>query len=166
MTTTRATKEQFHHLTSLFLAVALFSAHGEAAGGFQSGPSDEEEIQRLLAVVREQGLAEREPETLAKAIERLGELKAKQAIDDLILLLAFKKPIQIDPKSPPIRPIPPWVRYPASGALIKIGRPAVPALVRAIERTSTDAVESENALKSIMLIFRDEPAEAVKISED
>ena len=53
--------------------------------------------------------------------------------------------------------------YPAAGALFEIGKPSVPALLRLIANTPKESIESKNAHTTIMIIYRDDPAEGVSV---
>src|SRR5437867_9109587 len=127
------------------------------------------EIEELLKTVRNKTLMQTDPERLVKAIERLGQLRALTAIDDLSQLLTFKRTfkgeeIGIAPGRTIINAshlYSPDERYPAIGALHAIGEPALPALVRVIETNETGSRDSENAAYTVGSIFRDEPAREV-----
>jgi hypothetical protein len=53
-------------------------------------------------------------------------------------------------------------RYPATGALFQIGRPALPALIKVIETHESSSLESENAIYTVEGIFREALAEGTK----
>jgi hypothetical protein len=92
-----------------------------------------------------------------KAIEHLGASGEKKGIPVLIKLLDYKNeslPV-IDPKAINImmdEPSPAG-RYPAIGALMQIGKPALPALVEVVEKEEPGTLRSENAITTIRYIF-------------
>ena len=128
------------------------------------------EIEELLKTVRNKTLMQTDPEHLVKAIERLGQLRALTAIDDLTELLTFRRTFKGEEIAvAPGRTIinashlySPDERYPAILALRALGEPALPALVRVIETNETGSRASENAAYTVGSIFRDEPAREVK----
>ena len=128
------------------------------------------EIEELLKTVRIKTLMQTDPERLVKAIERLGQLRALTAIDDLTELLTFRRTFKGEEIAvAPGRTIinashlySPDERYPAiRRALRAIGELALPVLVRVIETNETGSRASENAAYTVGSIFRDEPAREV-----
>ena len=119
------------------------------------------EIEELLKTVRNKTLMQTDPERLVKAIERLGQLRALTAIDDLSQLLTFKRTFKGEEIGIFVHLYSPEERYPAIRALRAIGEPALPALVRVIETNETGSRASENAAYTVGSIFRDEPAREV-----
>jgi len=69
----------------------------------------------------------------------LGELRATEAIEVLFENLTYGNPLNVTKWYPP----PPWENYPALGALIKIGMPALPGALELL-KTSEDEREREN----------------------
>lgn len=125
-------------------------------------PDEEAELGRLLAIIRDNKLRESSPETVVRAIDRLGELKPVSAIDDLVGLLGFKDPSR-ESKHPYLRlRISPFRQpYPAVSALLEIGKPALPALVKAVETHEPGSVTSENAIYIIVWVNPEDPAAGV-----
>jgi hypothetical protein len=123
-----------------------------------------QEIKKLLLVLRNERLREKEPEQLFEAIKRLGELRAVDAIHDLIKLLTFRRTFEWekDPNHRLIRPATMYNPYPATDALFAIGKPALPALMEAIAAYDSDSLEHQNALHAVDAIFREEPEEGVR----
>jgi len=127
--------------------------------------SREAEINRLLYVVRNEQLRSSDPQQVIKAIQRLGDMRATEAIDDLTQLLSFRQTFwweRNDGIGVEIQPVTSGNRYPATSALFQIGRPALPALIRVIEVYETDSVESDNSTYAVQSIFRENPSEGVK----
>jgi hypothetical protein len=136
---------------------------GVALGGSQetapSGPqTNSAEIAKLLAIVRNKELREREPKRVVEAIQRLGELRVLEAVDDLVQLITFRRTFDWERSDMivEIQPIHIGNRYPATSALFQIGAPALPALVEVIEQADLDSVEAKNAGDAVMSIFRED----------
>lgn len=131
-------------------------------GGSQAG---DERTQQLLSIIRDKQLQKSDPDRVAGAIAQLGEKKSVEGIDDLIELLTFRKTLSGDNPDPDtvqeIHPVSPSERYPATGALIRIGAPSLSALVRTIATHEAGSLESENAIFAVTMIFRDDPQEGV-----
>lgn len=109
------------------------------------------EIQRLRQIIRDEQIQQQDPEQVDKAMRRLGELKAVEAIDDLIALLAFKYP-----KGSRTVGSHYGDGYGAKSALYQIGKPALPVLVRALADNDINSIEFKNARLAVMNIFRDD----------
>ncbi len=161
-----------------FIAVLVVFTLGTAKSftGTQSVPGQnlgnlpyerKEEIGKLLAVLRDVDLRKTHPDQVIAAIRRLGELRASEAIDDLIELLTFSPLFPGEVPGPDGRPIVEFQlnRYPATGALFQIGRPALPALVRVIEFNKLDSLKGQKALDTIQSIFRDDLIEGAMYLE-
>lgn len=133
--------------------------------GVISQENSEEEITRLILILGDQKLRESDPDRIIKAIQRLGELKATVAVDDLVGLLTFKQTFKWERDDGivhEIQPITPGNRYPAVSALFQIGKPALPALVSVIERNEPHSPESSNAVYAVLAIFRENLPQGVK----
>lgn len=153
-------------LTVLLGGIAMSKLGAQTSD--QPSPQAGDEVKALLALVRNEQLRENEPKRVVQAIKRLGELRSTEAISDLTKLLAFRQTLEWEDSLGPngestveIHPIAPSERYPAARALIDIGRPGLPALVEVIETQQTGSITSENALYTVMQIFREKPTEAV-----
>lgn len=144
----------------LLIALGL-TAHGTKAMQQQ----DSADIEQLLSDVRDPQLRGAQPERVLQAISRLGEMKSVAAANDLVDLLAFERSVgsQQDDKDAitEIHVVTTSERYPATQALIEIGRPTLSAVARAIGRHPIGSLESENARYVIWMIFRENPARAV-----
>jgi HEAT repeat protein len=126
---------------------------------------------RLLAIVRDKEAQERDRERYVQAIERLGEIRSITAVDDLIELITFKRTLRSEENPWPIvidreHPVTPLSLYPAAGALFYIGKPALPALRRLIETSDPDSLASQNAIYTLMAIFREDPKAGVRYLQD
>jgi hypothetical protein len=157
---------------AIVLLLGLAVSVGEAMSKLRTQFGDEpgrqaynEEVKQLLTMVRDKWLRQSEPDRVAQAIKRLGELKSKGAITDLTHLLTFKRTFEWESQTgeavDEIHLITAAERYPATGALIEIGKPSLPALIEVIEAHGSSSLESENARYAVMIIFRDNPARAV-----
>ena len=117
-------------------------------------------IELLLGTIQDKGLQEKEPEQVVKAIFKLGELQAKEAIAPLIGFLTFKR-FEPENGTSETHIITPAGTYPAIGALSSIGEPALPALLQVIETTEANDLASQNAVETVLLIFREDPQDAI-----
>lgn len=100
-----------------------------------------------------------DPECVAAAISRLGELKNASAVPVLIDLLAFERP-ETDREKLHISTT--HDRFPAVPALSSIGEAAVPPLLRRIRTEDLTPIFRKNALRALILIYRENPVRAVK----
>jgi hypothetical protein len=118
-------------------------------------------ISNLLTIIRDEQLQQRDPDLVLKIILQLEAMKAVQAVDDLVRLLTFKhsyycdycKGESTDTFNEEEHSI--WLpqHYPAIGALFKIGKPALPALIKVIESNEVDSLPSKNAVYTVESIF-------------
>jgi hypothetical protein len=120
------------------------------------------EVTKLLETIKNKNLVTENPKKLAQAIEELGQRQISEAVPELIEYLNFRRIHDWEGSGLVLHPLPEEGDYPAVGALFSIGKPAMPALIKAIEEKDTNSIESKNALKTIQLIFRDDLSEAVK----
>jgi hypothetical protein len=155
---------------SLPVLIALFATGISKVGAGSMSrvtpqESREDEIVRLISDLRDTRVRQDDPERLIKAIERLGDLKATAAIDDLIQLIGFRRTFSWERNDGFVverQPITPGNRYPAVSALFQIGKPALPALVQVIEGSESNSIESTNATYAVQSIFRENLPEGVK----
>jgi len=133
-----------------------------------------QEIERLVSIVRNQGLMQTDVQKVINAVDRLGELKAASAVDDLANLLTLDRGAKyFDTENPPSGGIiTPYSIYPAVKALANIGEKSVPALVRIVKSEEASSLATRNATEALRAIFRDNPSrgyeillEAAKVSE-
>lgn len=137
------------------------------ASGVQATSGDEHKVQALLTIVRDAKLRDKDPDRVAEAIVRLGELRAEPAIDDLVQLLTFPRVLPWEREKNPqvvneIHLITPGYRYPAISALAQIGRASLPALVDALEKHEVGSGTSRNALEVVRYFFRDKPSDGAQ----
>ncbi|MGD0693792.1 MAG: hypothetical protein ABSB82_02965 [Terriglobia bacterium] len=157
----------FQHSLSLvwlFVVIAPMAVSGTPprnSGEPQSQSSvpaeSREKIEKLLVVIRDAKLRESDPGRVVEAIEELGHVKAVEAIDDLVKLLTFRRTWPWETPGGPIQEFrieTPGLRYPAVSALIEIGQPSVPAMVKVIEAHESSSLESQNALWVIRSLFQ------------
>ena len=152
-------------LGSLSLLALLVLVGQPLAQHQGQSPGVDEERAQLLTLLRDEQLREHEPERVAKAIERIGDLRSVDDIEDLIKLLTFSRNIQKEIIGDTIvgeHFITPFARYPAAGALFRIGKPSLPGLMGVIRTEDTASLASENALYTLMQIFRDAPSQGVE----
>jgi len=143
----------------------LFAPNGSEGRARQS----DKEIQELLATIRDQAVRNSQPERVAKAIQRLGKLRATEAIEDLCALLAFRVywPWERDPTVPISAGIITAAQtYPAVGALRDMGEDSVPALITVIGKHEPTSLETRNALEVIVFLSRYKRSEYVTLLKD
>jgi hypothetical protein len=136
----------------------------------EQDPYTDQEIARLLKIIRNEQLRIEDPEKVGAAIATLGELRAEAAVDDLIKLITFKRTFPQDNVPNGIivefHTILRDGRYPAVGSLFAIGKPSLLPLVNLISDYDSKSLESVNALTAVMLIFREEPQAGVQYLKD
>ncbi len=142
-------------------AVALPKVPLSNFGGaqVQSSPAGErrDKIENLLATIRDPKLRQSDPERVVAAIQALGRMKAVEAVDDLAKLLAFRRTFPWETGRGPIQEFhieTPASRYPAVGALMEIGEPSLPAMIRVIKSYELTSLESRNAMEVVSYLFR------------
>jgi hypothetical protein len=120
----------------------------------------QQRIRILLSVLRDVGIRENSPQEVVKAIYELRDLRSAEAIDGLVPLLCFKQTFDWEVESHWIidrrHPVPPDDRYPAIGALIRIGKPALASLINVIESQEEESLACKNAIYAITSIFLDD----------
>lgn len=130
--------------------------------------SVDQEVEQLLTVLRDEQLRESEPERVVQAILQLGRMKCIAAIDDLVQLLTFRRTLEWEKGKETgeliieLQAMSTDGRYPATGALLQIGKPSLPALIKVIETYASGSLESENAIFTVRMIFADKSSEGVQ----
>lgn len=157
-------------LTGLCVCITLMVVMKGSATPQQNADTDGE-IVRLLQIIRDERLRTENPDKVAQAIVALGELRATDAVEDLIKVITFKRTFPQERGNPEgvvndIHLITREGRFPAIGALFEIGKPSLPSLVRLIANHDPKSLESENALVTVRSIFRDEPQAGVQYLKD
>jgi hypothetical protein len=148
-------------MTALGVLLVLTSACGNAPPSSAQGDTAAEGIEKARQALQDPELAQRDPDRVRNEIQLLGRLRAVQAIPDLIKLLGFRYRYRWEREGGPRVMRPASVsRYPATDALVEIGKPALSALLEVVETRGFDSIESRNARYAIRWIFRDEPSKA------
>lgn len=123
----------------------------------------DQEINQFLAIIRSQSYRETNPEQVTEAIDRLGKLKAVEAIPALIEIITFKVQPKAEVKSGFFgiehHTINNFDRFPAMQALFDIGKPAFPALIEVIKKEESGSLASENAFEVLRSFFVREDSE-------
>jgi hypothetical protein len=146
-------------LVCLFGTIAVFTS-SIIHGSFQSHSenNDKKEVQKLLSDLRTEKQRQEASQKMVETIKRLGELRAQEAIPDLISLLSFQQttPGELEDGNviQEIHPITRSSMYPAVGALIRIGRPALQSLTTILGQNQPESLESKNAYYVVEQIFR------------
>jgi hypothetical protein len=130
------------------------------------------EAQKLIEILRKR---EASSEVILAAIKTLGDKRAKEAVPDLIKYLDYER--QFDSRRPAYaggvkvdgtevgRTITISGRYPATAALIQIGKHSLLALLSVVKENDSESLKFENALYTIQFILRDDLSEAIKYFE-
>ncbi len=116
-------------------------------------------VQYALAVISAQHYQSQTQDCVANALFFLGKSKVEEAIPRMIELLNFEHAV-----ANPIRVRTRNEQYPAITALAAIGKPAVPAIVRAIATADIkDVVKVDNATYALMTIYQEEPGAGIEV---
>lgn len=149
-------------LASLGASSVRIPGHSARHQGKEVPATDE--LKALLATLRDSEVREREPERLAAAIDRVRQLRYKEAVPELVALISFRRP---EPKTADdaarddLRVMTDFLWYPAMGALAEIGVPAAEALSLAILEDEGRTMATSRALSVLFQIFRYRPADGV-----
>ncbi len=143
-----------------------------------SNLKNDEEVTKLLKNLREK---DRSKKVKVDAIQRLGVLVAKEAVPDLISYIDYGREtnrLSTEPlnknsnfivdeyeKTNWQDPAPISWQYPAAEALIKIGEPSLPYLIKVIESENLDSIKSQNAIYVIQQIFLEDLSKAIVLLE-
>jgi HEAT repeat protein len=149
-----------HAVLLLALVAQTLTAKLAGYGQVTQGESRDEEIAQLIAIIRNSQLRIEDPEKVVEAINKLGEMKAASAVDDLAQLLTFRL-VSRGERLTGMRSEAD-ARFPAVNALYLIGKPALPALVKVIENFDEQDLMSRNALNTMLSIFREKLSEGVE----
>ena len=142
------------HAVLLLASIAqILTAKLEGYGQVTQGQSRDEEIAQLIAIIRNSQLRIEDPEKVVEAINKLGEMKAVSAVDDLAQILSFRLVSQGERLTGITTEAD--QRFPAVSALYLIGKPALPALVKVIENFDEQDLMSRNARHTMVSIFRE-----------
>ncbi len=136
--------------------------------GLESSNGTNQLTEELLITIRDRSLHVSDPSRVTKAIEKLGEMKAKAAVEDLSQILTFKGKFEGEDYESSIiinHPIPRSALYPATTALFGIGKPSLPALARVVQSNEIGTLASDNAIATIKLIFRENVVEGAEYLE-
>jgi HEAT repeat protein len=149
-----------HAVLLLALVAQTLTAKLAGYGQVTQGESRDEEIAQLIAIIRNSQLRIEDPEKVVEAINKLGEMKAASAVDDLAQLLTFR----LVSRGERLTGITTEAdaRFPAVSALYLIGKPALPALVKVIENFDEQDLMSRNARHTIVSIFSGKLSEGVE----
>ena len=144
------------------LLLALMGAATHAVGmlGQQSSISRQEKVEKLLRIIRDRDLQRDDPKQFLAAMQELGNLRAVEAIDDLVGLLTYERDWQRERRPAGYEatsgssPIPYTGRhYLATLALADIGEPALPELIKVIENHDEASLETANANYTVRVIL-------------
>lgn len=161
-----------HHGSILALSLLLFTLGHDAAAeciGLAEERADyghsaenvalhTKKIEYALSLINDKELSPTNQDCVVKAIQFLGTFQVHEAIPRLIELLGYRyNPIKS------IKVMTSGQVYPAIGALIRIGEPAVPLLVRSISIQDENPDLRKNALDTLLSIYREDPQHAIAV---
>jgi hypothetical protein len=149
-----------HAVLLLALIAQILTAKLDGYGQVTQVESRDKEIAQLIAIIRNSQLRIEDPKKVVEAINKLGEMNAASAVDDLAQLLTFRL-VSLGERLTGITTEADQ-RFPAVSALYLIGKPALPALVKVIENFDEQDLMSRNARYTMVAIFRGNLSEGVK----
>lgn len=150
----------FLPVTTRASCVDIDSQPGDALPGISEKKAD-----YAIAAISDAQSRVTDPKCVAANIRYLGLAHVDRAVPALVAMLGYKVPPQAlrKPTNDDL--------YPAIGALVNIGEPAVPALIEVLASKDNDSIESKNAIDSLMdmRVYRDNlnlPLRAIKRAAD
>ena len=78
-----------YKLVTLLIVVFLMFVETGWAKTIPKSSQNSKEVQQLLVILRNQRLQQDSPDKVVDAIKKVGQLKAVEAIDDLVKLITF-----------------------------------------------------------------------------
>jgi len=114
---------------------------------------------KLIAFLNDHDKAAADPYCTEFAILHLDELKDQRATNVLISYLDFEHPMTDAERHGALVHL--YAPYPAIGALVRIGKPAVSPLIKAIGCKDSSDLARKNAVQALMSIYRKTPAEGI-----
>lgn len=97
---------------------------------------------------------------VTRAVRRLGDFRDPSGVDVLARFLDFQSPMSERER---FHVADMHDQYPAVPALMSIGLPALPTLIRKLETGELSQTGRDNTLRTISLIYRDTPVEGIRI---
>lgn len=146
-------------VTAVFVAgFATLGVKGQVAALYEKSYSQRnEEVTRLMAVIRNQSYRENQPELVVKAIDRLAEMKANEAVPALIEIITFKvqpiSEVRIGNFGIEYHAITDFDRYPVINALFQLGKSAFPELINVIENEECESLPNVLAFEVIETVL-------------
>ncbi len=108
--------------------------------------------EEIISKLSDDNLKLNHQDEFVEIFEKIGGLKIKQAIPQLLNLIDYRVEDKWENSPVGFRLISKSSKYPALGALIQIGDSSVPGLIEIIENEKADSIKSENALYAIQQI--------------
>jgi hypothetical protein len=147
-----------------FASLCIGAGAGEAADGRLCAELHDAKPQAHLEYLQRDRSTLTAP-CIAHAAEQIGLHQYIPAVKTLVRYLDYRLPE--DPSRahrPVISKLPTLgTIYPVIDALFEIGQPAVPDLVEAIASSATSDTARENAVQVVVLIYRSDVAESVRV---
>lgn len=113
-------------------------------------------VQYALAIISEEHYQTQTQDGVAKVLFFLGRWKVREAIPRATELLSFEHKVVHYIRTPTRNQ-----QYPAIAGLAGIGKPAVPALLRAIASANREVLIVHNATFALMTIYRERPGAGI-----
>jgi hypothetical protein len=141
--------------------------------GFQIGSSDQEcgkfkksyKPEQLISFLTEQRQAKTDTDCIVFALKKLGtDMNAPSSAAPLLAeYLDYKRPLTKGEQAGVfLRPPTISELYPASSALFAIGKDSLPTLLRVIENEASSDQKRQNAVFTVMSIFREDESLGVR----
>lgn len=146
----------------VFFGISSGSALGQCSA--LKADASTSDLTRFLRQTNSLATSERNTQCVEFALDQLNFKRAPEAVDVLIDYLDFERPLtQAEKEGFSFHGGPRNIggRYPACGALMTIGKPAIPALLSAIKAGKLPMVR-RNAAYTIMQIFRTDPVRGIE----
>lgn len=146
-------------ILALFVLGTFMPAEVDAEDCTALDPGSESQLISYLTEARQKG---GEPECVVSAIKGLSNKKTLRSAELLANYLDYKRPLTRQEQAGiRIRTKSREELYPAISALFSIGKGAVPGILYAISNTQGSTVKWDNAIYTLMLIYRDDPVAGV-----
>jgi len=142
----------------LVLAFCLVSSVGAIDCSDVPTSKPNELVQFLKTQAREA-----DSECVSRAITRLGGFRSNSGTDVLIDLLDFQRP---ESQGEKLDLFDAHDKFPAVPALFSIGMPVVPSLIAKLQSQEPSDVLRSNAIRTLVIIYRDNPVQAITVLMD
>lgn len=118
----------------------------------------QKKVDYAISVISDKQYLSQNSNCVAKALIFLGQFHIEKAIPRMIELLGYEDKVEN-----PLRGRTRNEEYPAIAGLAGMGKPAVPALLKALDTSKGDAVVIDNVMYALMTIYVAHPGDAIQI---